>query len=64
MDLKISNDPYESYVIFQSRVIEEYKNMLDEFGIVKLDANDTIHKKQVEIRKMLKKILQDKGVKI
>lgn len=64
MDLKISNDPYESYVIFQSRVIEEYKNMLDEFGIVKLDANDTIHKKQVEIRKMLKKILQNKGVKI
>ena len=64
MDLKISNDPYESYVIFQPRVIEEYKNMLGEFGIVKLDANDTIHKKQVEIRKMLKKILQDKGVKI
>ena len=64
MDLKISNDPYESYVIFQSRVIEEYKNMLGEFGIVKLDANDTIHKKQVEIRKMLKKIIQDKGVKI
>ncbi len=64
MDLKISNDPYESYVIFQSRVIEEYKNMLDEFGIVKLDANDTIHKKQVEIRKMLKTILQNKGVEI
>lgn len=64
MDLKISNDPYESYMIFQSRVIEEYKNMLDEFGIVKLDANDTIHKKQVEIRKMLKTILQNKGVEI
>ena len=64
MDLKISNDPYESYVIFQSRVIEEYKKMLDEFGIVKLDANDTIHKKQVEIRKMLKAILQNKGVEV
>ena len=41
-----------------------YKNMLDEFGIVKLDANDTIHKKQVEIRKMLKAILKEKGVEI
>ena len=51
-------------LIFICIGIEEYKNMLDEFGIVKLDANDTIHKKQVEIRKMLKKILQDKGVKI
>ena len=64
MDLKLSNDPYESYMIFQSKVIQEYKNMLDEFGIVKLDANDTIHKKQVEIRKMLKAILKEKGVEI
>lgn len=64
MDLKLSSDPYESYMIFQSRVIEEYKNMLDEFGIVKLDANDTIHKKQVEIRKMLGQILKEKGVEI
>lgn len=64
MDLKLSNDPYESYMIFQSKVIQEYKNMLDEFGIVKLDANDTIHKKQVEIRRMLKAILKEKGVEI
>lgn len=64
MDLKLSNDPYESYIIFQSKVIQEYKNMLDEFGIIKLDANDTIHKKQVEIRRMLKEILKEKGVEI
>lgn len=64
MDLKLSNDPYESYMIFQSKVIQEYQNMLDEFGIIKLDANDTIHKKQVEIRRMLKEILKEKGVEI
>lgn len=64
MDLKLSNDPYESYIIFQSKVIEEYKKMIQEFGIVKLDANDTIHKKQVEIRAMLKQILKEKGVEI
>lgn len=64
MDLKLSNDPYESYLIFQSKVIDEYKKMLEEFGIVKLDANDTIHKKQVEIRSMLQQILKEKGVEI
>lgn len=63
MDLKLSNDPFESYLIFQTRVINEYKKMLKEFDIVKLDANDTIHKKQVEIRKMLTRILEAKGVK-
>ncbi len=64
MDLKLSNDPFESYLIFQTRVIDEYKKMLKEFDIVKLDANDTIHKKQVEIRKMLTEILEAKGVEL
>ena len=56
MDLKLSNDPYESYMIFQGRVINEYQKMVDEFGLVKLDAMDSIHSKQVAIRRMLKEI--------
>ena len=64
MDMKLSDDPYESYIIFQSKVIEEYNKMLNEFEIVKLDAKDTIHKKQVEIRRLLKQILKEKGVDI
>ncbi len=64
MDLKLSNDPFESYQIFQTRVIKEYKKMLKEFDIVQLDAKDSIHKKQVEIRKMLTEILKSKGVEI
>ena len=62
MDLKLSNDPYESYLIFQGRVVKEYKKMVNEFGLVKLDARDSIHKKQVEIRKLLKEVLNSKGV--
>lgn len=64
MDLKLSNDPFESYVLFQTKVVKEYKKMLDEFDIVRLDAKDSIHKKQVAIRKMLKEILAAKGVEI
>ena len=64
MDLKLSNDPFESYLLFQSRVIDEYKKMLSEYDIVKLDANESIHKKQVQIREMLQKILVSKGVAI
>lgn len=62
MDLKLSNDPYESYMLFQAKVIKEYKKMLSEFDIIQLDANDSIHKKQVEIRRILKEILAAKGV--
>lgn len=62
MDLKLSNDPYESYILFQTKVIKEYKKMLSEYDIVKLNAKDSIHKKQVAIRNMLKEILLAKGV--
>lgn len=64
MDLKLSSDPFESYILFQTKVVKEYKKMLNEFDIVRLDAKDSIHKKQVEIRSMLTKILKDKGVEI
>ena len=63
MDLKLSNDPYESYILFQTRVVKEYKKMLKEYDIVKIDANESIHKKQVEIRKLLNNILEEKGIK-
>ena len=64
MDLKLSNDPYESYVIFQSRVIKEYQKMVDEYGLVKLNATDSIHSKQLKIRELLSEILLSKGIEI
>jgi len=64
MDLKLSNNPYKSYIIFQNRVIEEYKNMVDEFELVKIDANDTIHSKQKYLRELVEKLLDKKGIKL
>ncbi len=64
MDLKLSNDPYESYMIFQGRVIREYQKMVEEFGLLRLDAMDSIHSKQVTIRKMLEEVLKAKGVSL
>lgn len=64
MDLKLSNDPYESYMIFQGRVVGEYQKMVDEFGLVKINALDSIHSKQVEIRKLLKEVLAAKGIEV
>lgn len=64
MDLKLSNNPYKSYVIFQNRVNEEYANMVDEFGLVKIDANSTIHAKQVILRQYVTELLSKKGINI
>lgn len=64
MDLKLSSNPYESYKIFQNRVINEYDKMIDEFGIVKINATDTIHNQQVKFRQLVKEKLAEKGIAI
>ncbi|NIS80709.1 MAG: thymidylate kinase [Anaerolineales bacterium] len=38
MDLGLSDDPYESYKIFQSRILEEYEKMIEEFNLEVIDA--------------------------
>lgn len=57
MDLKLSNNPYKSYILFQNRVIEEYKNMIDEYNLVKIDATESIHQKQLILRKHVTQLL-------
>jgi dTMP kinase len=64
MDLKLSNNPYKSYVIFQNRVNDEYSDMVDEFGLVKIDASSTIHSKQVLLRQYVTELLAQKGINI
>ncbi len=64
MDLKISNDPYESYKIFQKRVNDEYRKMIKEYGLVEIDANDTIHNKQLFFREQVRSVLAQKGIEI
>ena len=56
MDLKLSNDPYESYRIFQGRVIYEYDRMIDEYGLIKMDATASIHEQQLAFRKYVRKV--------
>lgn len=64
MDLKLSNNPYKSYVLFQNRVIEQYRSMIDEFNLVQIDANDTIHQKQKYFRQIVSDVLRKRGIKI
>ena len=59
MDMKLSNNPYKSYVIFQNRIVEQYKNMVDEFGLIKIDAMASIHEKQKFIRQKVLELLKE-----
>ena len=56
-------DDAAKVIVARSRC-QSMTSTLGGMAAVKLDANDSIHSKQVEIRKMLTKILEAKGVEL
>src|SRR5206468_7414135 len=50
MDLRLSSDPYESFRIFQGRILERYLSMADEFKFVAIDANQAVEQQQAQVR--------------
>ena len=57
MDLNLSNDPYESYRIFQGRIIEEYESMVEPEGLTVIDGTKDIKEQQELMRQKVKEIL-------
>jgi dTMP kinase len=61
MDLKLSEDIEESFRVFQGRIIEEYEKMVHEYGLVVIDASQSIEEQQVQMREIVKLALE--GIK-
>lgn len=53
MDLRLSADPYESFRIFQGRILEQYMAMSGEFKFIVMDANQNVEKQQATVRKIV-----------
>ncbi len=62
MDMKLSRNPYKSYLLFQNRIVDQYKKMVDEFGLIKIDANKSIFEKQKFMRNKVKELLKSKNI--
>src|SRR5437667_12771509 len=58
MDLGLSNDPQESFKLFQQRIVYEYEKMIDEFGLTVMDATLPIPEQQRRMRKIIGPYLQ------
>jgi dTMP kinase len=58
MDLNLSNDPYESYRIFQGRIIDEYESMVEPEGLTVIDGTKDIEEQQELMRQKVKEILR------
>ncbi len=58
MDLNLSNDPYESYRIFQSRIVDQYESMIESEGFTVIDGRSDIEEQQQLVRQKIIEILQ------
>jgi len=57
MDRSLSDDVEESFRLFQGTVIKEYDRMIDEFGLVVIDATGSIEEQQAQMRGIVAKTL-------
>jgi dTMP kinase len=53
LDMGWSPDPYESFRIFQSKILAEYEAMIDPFRFTVIDATHEIHIQQAEVRSLI-----------
>lgn len=57
LDIGLSDNPLESFKLFQARIIEEYELMIDEFNFTVMDATRTIEDQQRQLRSIVKKYM-------
>jgi dTMP kinase len=62
MDLNLSNDLYEIYRIFHSRIIDQYESMIQSERFLPIDGTSGIEEQQQLVRKKIAEIIpQGKG---
>jgi dTMP kinase len=58
LDLGLARDPYESFRLFQGRILEEYEQLVEEFGLAVVDATQPLVKQQEQVRALVKPHLE------
>lgn len=58
LDMEWSDEPEESFKIFQGKILSEYDHMVDEFGLTVIDASRSIEEQQHEMRDIISKHLK------
>jgi dTMP kinase len=64
MDLGWSTNPVESFRLFQGKVLEEYDQLVNEFGLQVIDASGSITEQQRLVRQLIAQHVQTSAVEI
>ena len=57
LDLGLSSDPYESFRLFQGLIRREYEQVIGEFGLVRMDATESLVQQQQRMREIVRPYL-------
>jgi len=57
MDLELHPDIQESYKLFQSRILTEYEQIVQEYGLTVMDATLPVEEQQQHLRKLIRPLL-------
>lgn len=63
LDMGWSNDPQDSFAVFQGKILQEYDSMVSEFGLTLIDATRSIEEQQREMRQLIKSHLENRRFK-
>src|SRR3972149_494290 len=53
LDVGLADDPYESFRLFQGRILEEYEHIVEEFGLTTVDATQPLVQQQARGRTLV-----------
>ena len=57
MDLGLHSEPHESYRLFQSRILIEYEKLVQEYGLMVMDATRPVETQQKQLREAIRPFL-------
>lgn len=60
MDMKLSNDHYESFILFQSKIAAQYDRMSEDYNFYNIDSKKSIYEKQQILREHAMEIIKRK----
>lgn len=60
LDMGWSENPEESFTLFQGKILGEYDRMVGEFGLTLIDATRSIEQQQREVRQLIKSHLENR----
>jgi dTMP kinase len=59
LDLGLASDPEESFARFQGLIRQEYEHLVEEFGLIRMDATQTLIRQQRLMREIVRPHLSD-----